>query len=90
MISSQTVPSFWESYHELQAENKKAARKAFELWKENPFHPSLRFKCIESETHVWSLRVTLGYRALCIFEGDTATWFWIGNHDAYERLLKSI
>ena len=40
MIISQTVPSFWESYRELPYTARKAAQKAFEIWKENPFHPS--------------------------------------------------
>ena len=88
MIISQTLPAFWESYRELPYAARKAAQKAFEIWKENPFHPSLRFKCVESKTHVWSLRITLGYRALCVFEGDTATCFWAGDHAAYERLIK--
>jgi len=88
MIISQTLPAFWESYRELPYTARKAAQKAFEIWKENPFHPSLRFKCVESKTHVWSLRITLGYRALCVFEGDTATCFWAVDHAAYERLIK--
>jgi hypothetical protein len=58
MINSRTVPSFWESYHELPDSVRKAVRKAFGLWKDNPFHPSLRFKCVESKTHVWSLRIS--------------------------------
>lgn len=36
MIISQTVPSFWESYRELPDAVRKAAQKAFEIWKENP------------------------------------------------------
>jgi len=70
MITTQTVPSFWKSYRDLPDEIRKTAKKAFEIWKENPFHPSLHFKCVESKTHVWSLRVSLGYRALCVFEGS--------------------
>ena len=88
MITSQTVPSFWKSYRNLPDEIRETAKKAFEIWKENPFHPSLHFKCVESKTHAWSLRVSLGYRALCVFEGDTAVWFWIGDHASYDRLIK--
>jgi hypothetical protein len=88
MIVSKTLPSFWESYRALPDPTRKAARKAFEIWKENPFYPSLRFKCDEPTTHVWSLRITLGFRALCVFEAGTATWFWIGDHPAYEKLIK--
>jgi hypothetical protein len=30
------------------------ARKAYGLWAENPFHPSLHFKCVNSEENIWS------------------------------------
>jgi hypothetical protein len=84
-VKSQVLPSFWEAYSLLPESVKKAARKAFFLWRENPFHPSLHFKCVNSEEKVWSVRVTLGYRSLGILEGDTVTWFWIGGHEEYER-----
>jgi hypothetical protein len=34
--------------------------------------------------------VTLGYRALVLVENDEATWFWIGSHADYDRLLKEL
>ena len=37
---------------------------------------------------IYSVRVDKGYRALGWLEGDTVIWFWIGNHHAYEQLLK--
>ena len=84
-MKSQTLPSFWEAYTLLPDSGKKGARKAFSLWRENPFHPSLHFKCVNQEEKIWSVRITLGYRALGILEGDTVTWFWIGGHEQYER-----
>ena len=84
-MKSQVLPSFWEAYSVLLESAKKAARKAFFLWRENPFHPSLHFKCVNPEERVWSVRITLGYRALGILEGDIVTWFWIGGHGEYER-----
>ena len=63
------------------------ARKAFSLRTENPFHPSLRFKCVNREEDIWSVRISRGYRALGILENDTVTWFWVGSHDDYERLF---
>ena len=82
-----TLPSFWEAYVALDEGIKRRARKAFRLWAQNPFHPSLRFKCINREENIWSVRITIGYRAVGIFEGDTVTWFWIGSHDEYERFF---
>ena len=84
-MKSATLPSFWESYKKLDETVRNRARKAFELWVENPFHPSLHFKCINSEEEIWSVRITLNYRALGVLDGDTVTWFWIGSHKEYER-----
>lgn len=84
-MNSQTLPSFWESYERLDESIRKRARKAFMLWSENPFHPSLHFKCINSGKNIWSVRISLGYRALGVMDGDTVTCFWAGSHEEYER-----
>lgn len=84
-MKSATLPSFWSGYRKLGGSVRERARKAYQLWAENPFHPSLHFKCINSEESIWSVRVTRSYRALGVLEGDTVTWFWIGNHDEYEQ-----
>ncbi len=84
-MNSQTLPSFWESYERLDESIRKRVRKAFMLWSENPFHPSLHFKCINSGENIWSVRISLGYRALGVMDGDTVTWLWAGSHEEYER-----
>jgi hypothetical protein len=35
----------------------------------------------------WSVRVGLQYRALAVGQADGYTWVWIGDHDAYSKLL---
>lgn len=45
-MKSATLPSFWTAYNSLDNETKQRARKAYRLWSENPFNPSLHFKCI--------------------------------------------
>ncbi|MEM7592647.1 MAG: hypothetical protein AAF383_14190 [Cyanobacteria bacterium P01_A01_bin.83] len=82
-MKSQTLPTFWDSYKLLSEKNRRSARKAYRLWKDNPFHPSLRFKCINSQEDIWSVRINRSYRAIGILANDTVTWFWIGNHDDY-------
>jgi chloramphenicol O-acetyltransferase len=84
-MKSATLPSFWDSYRALDKGVRKQARKAFRLWAQNPFHPSLHFKCINTAENIWAVRVSLSNRAIGIWEGDTVTWFWIGSHDDYER-----
>jgi len=54
----------------------------------NPFHPCLRFKCVNSEDNIWSVRVNMDYRALAVKEKDIVIWYWIGDHKKYEQLLK--
>jgi len=86
-VKSKTLASFWNAYQSLPEEAKRAARKTYQLWSDSPFHPSLHFKCVEPEERVWSIRLTRSYRALGILEGDTVTWFWVGNHENYEQQI---
>jgi len=86
-VRSKTLPAFWAAYARLSEPERQGARKAFSLWAGNPFHPSLRFKCVNREEDLWSVRISRGYRALGILEKETVTWIWVGSHDDYERLL---
>lgn len=86
-MNSTTLPSFRDGYRKLDRSIKARVKKAYRLWADDPFHPSLRFKCINQEENIWAVRVTLGYRALGVLEGNTVTWFWVGNHDDYERFF---
>jgi hypothetical protein len=86
-MKSLTLPSFWENYWRLDESMRRKARKTYVIWSQNPFHPSLHFKCINQAEDVWSVRITRGFRALGIMDGDTVTWFWVGNHDNYERFF---
>lgn len=86
-MKSATLPSFWDAYEKLEKSIKERAKKAFLLWAENPFHPSLRFKCVNSQEDTWSVRITRGFRAVGKLKGDTVTWFWIGSHDEYEKFI---
>ena len=59
-MKSETLASFWKAYAKLRPELRQQARKAYQLWAENPFHPSLRFKCINQAENLWSVRITRG------------------------------
>ena len=86
-MKSATLPSFWEAYALLDRTTQRAARKAFSLWAENPFHRSLRFKCINDKESIWAARISIGYRVVGVMQDETITWFWIGGHDEYERFF---
>lgn len=80
-----TLPSFWHCYRELPEDVQRRADKQYELLASNPAHRSVQLKPVG---RFWSARVTDGYRALSVREENTLTWFWLGTHDEYERLLK--
>ena len=83
-MRSSTTPDFWDAYAALPPEIKARARLTYRLWRRNARHPSLRFK---KTGEVWSIRIGGGYRALALLQEDTFYWFWIGERDAYRRLL---
>ncbi len=72
-MKSAVLPSFWSEYGQLSDDIRQSARKTYRLWVQNPFHPSLHFKCINSQEGIWSVRVTRSYRVLGVLEGDTVT-----------------
>jgi len=63
------------------------ARLAYQLFQQDPFHPSLRFKQVHASRPIFAARVGLAYRALAVREGDKVIWFWIGSHADYDHLL---
>lgn len=74
---------FDKLFGKLPKEVQELARKQFRIWIERPAHPSLRFKLIDEEGGIWSVRVGDHYRAVCQREGDSCVWFWIGTHEEY-------
>jgi hypothetical protein len=89
-VRSTATPRFWAAYRDLPLEVRDAAQKAYRLFRDNPAHPSLQFKKVHARQPIYSARVTLGYRAVALVENDQATWFWIGGHADYDRLLSRL
>jgi hypothetical protein len=53
--------------------------------KADPTHPSLHFKKIGKK--YWSVRAGLDYRALGVEAESGISWFWIGTHAEYDKLI---
>ena len=87
MIESRTTRSFRTSFAGLPEEIQAQARRAYRLFRTDPAQPSLRFKKVEQTENVYSVRIGLGYRALGVLQGSVVTWFWIGSHADYDRLV---
>ncbi len=87
-MNSQLTPDFLACFGKLPDEIKELARRCYRKWRNDPAHPSLHFKAIQGQKGLYSVRVGLGWRALGLLEGDTITWFWIGPHAEYDKLIK--
>ena len=87
-MNSQLTDEFLACFAKLPDAVKEQARKAYKLWRDNPHHPSLHFKKIHNHEALYSIRVSRGWRALGLVDGNTISWFWIGSHAEYDNLIK--
>jgi hypothetical protein len=76
--------------NDLLASVQDLAAKAYALWQEDPYYPSLQFKRVSQKQPIYSARVSLNYRVLGLLESEHIYWYWIGAHDEYDELLKRI
>ncbi|MES2309318.1 MAG: hypothetical protein V4507_10720 [Verrucomicrobiota bacterium] len=87
-VVSKLHHSFRDRFDSLPVEIQLLAKKNYNIWKEDPFHPSLHFKKIKGSEY-WSVRISGGYRAVGIQDSEGAwIWLFIGKHDEYARFLK--
>ncbi len=89
-MKSRTTERFRSGLKNLPSTVRQQTRQVFRLWLENPRHPSLRFKRLNTAKPVYSVRIGGSYRALAVIEDDTAIRFWIGSHADFDRLIKRL
>ena len=82
------APRFWKSFRKLNPRQQEAARKAWEKFKENPFHPSLRTHKIHQLSTVYGRTIHAvviegDLRAVFYVEGDEVWSVDIGSHAIY-------
>ena len=86
-MKSRTTKTFWRHFDDLSDATRRQAIRGYLLRRDDPWHQSLHFKCVSDKHGVWSVRVGIHWRALGTRDGDTLTWFWIGSHAGYDRLI---
>jgi hypothetical protein len=89
-LKSKTTERFRKAYSALPPHVQDRAKVAYAMFAADASHPSLRFKQVHPTRPIYSARVGLAYRALCVRATDEYVWFWIGTHDEYERLIASL
>jgi hypothetical protein len=87
-MKSYTTDDFWAMFEKLPLHIQELAREKYNLWKENPQHPSLQFKKIRGS--IYSARTNDSYRAVGILDEGDMIWFFIGTHTEYDKLLSQL
>lgn len=86
-MRSATTPDFWVCFQGLPKSVQQRAKDAYRLWRNDPQHPGLHFKRLNTTRALYSVRVGIHYWALGLLDQDVVTWFWIGSHAEYDRLV---
>ena len=87
---SHTTERFRKAFRQLPEQIKRQAKEAYKLFRENTQHPSLRFKQVHPTIPIYSVRVSIHYRALGVRGEDVIIWFWIGSHADYKKLISQL
>ncbi len=88
-MDSHLSPRFRRLFQQLPQEVRREAKKSYRLWKTDPFHTSLHFKEVHEKKRLWSVRASLGWRALGVRkEANVIVWVWIGPHADYDEAIK--
>ncbi|MBI4670949.1 MAG: hypothetical protein HY741_04670 [Chloroflexi bacterium] len=89
-MNSHTTERFRRARDKLPAHVRQQARGAYKQFLRDPWHPSLQFKKVHSTLPIYSARISRDYRAVCTWVEDEVTWFWIGPHAEYDKLLAQL
>ena len=88
MIEIRVTREFEKRFRELPKSVQRRAEKQEQLFRKNPFHPSLHTEKLQpKERQVWSFRVDRSYRIIFRFlDGKTALFLTVGPHDWVYRV----
>lgn len=89
-MKSKTTIQFRNLYADLPPQVRQQGRTAYKQFKEDPWHPSLRFKLVHPNLPIYSARVSKNYRAVGVRNESGIIWFWIGTHADYDKLLSQL
>lgn len=89
-MTSRTTAGFRKTFAQLPPQIQVQARNAYRLFRQNPQHPSLRYRTVHPILPIYSARVGIHYRAVGVRDGDEVVWFWIGPHAEYDHVLTQL
>lgn len=86
-MNSHADRDFWKLFHSLSLDIRREARKAFDLFRSDPFNLRLRFTVLKGHKGYWEASITRDVRAIGRRTGNDVDWFWIGDHEAADKLI---
>ena len=89
-MTSRTTKRFRKLLADLPPHVQKQAREAYIAWTRDPWQPKLQFKQIHATRPIFSARIGIDWRAVCIQTDDQALWYFIGSHADYDKLIKTL
>lgn len=84
---SRLHPSFRRDFARLPPRIQRRTRKAYAQFVTDPSYSGLEFKRLGTRHPLWSIRITDSYRAVGVRQLDRVTWFFVGTHAEYDKLL---
>ncbi|MGB3401450.1 MAG: hypothetical protein WBA77_02030 [Microcoleaceae cyanobacterium] len=89
-MNSRITAEFRQAFANLPNPIQEQTRQAYRQFKQNPRHPSLRFKKVHPQLPIYSTRINKSYRVVGVLQENTVIWFWVGSHTDYEKLLSRL
>ena len=85
----QATDQFWKSFYALRPPQKASVRQKWEVFKKDPFHPSLRTHRIHrlsalARHTIYSVVIEDDLRAIFRIDQAVVTTLDVGTHDVYE------
>lgn len=85
-MRSRRIKSFRKLFARLPWQVQQDAIIAYNMFRDDPYHPSLHFKQIDPLDSIYSVRIGRSYRAIGRYENGVILWYWIGSHEDYNKL----
>lgn len=89
-MKSHISERFRKAFETLPLQVRQKAKEAYQRFRANPHHPSLQFKQIHPTKPIYSVRISIDYRAIGVRDDDEIVWFWIGSHTDYDQLVRRL
>ena len=83
-LRSYLTVGFRKLYADLPPDVQRLADEKYQIFKRDPFYPSLEF---QPKGKVWTVAIGRSYRAIARRFGNDLYWVWIGSHEDYNNVL---